>query len=285
MEIFMRIMALKNMVVLLLYMDSVCQSKQLNSKGLIMKRTLSLLATASFSSFIAIGLSIPGFAEGRVLDNGPIKIQLNKDPAILIKAAPKEAEMDKNHAEVHGNPGEAVLTDEQVSFLANKIAVVRKLKYKTAAALRNKNPNLKYNTYTASTYLKKWPLKEIERDYMQHIAMCPAAVLKQDLDKSTTEFQVYPYSWVSNSITEPYWTKVNVEKQSLKSGTTLNDLIPICASTSSNTKGAVRELCYDSFGTASTTNTDSKRTFLTRCCCSRISAVWGSTSGRSSTKY
>ena len=160
-----------------------CKSKQLNPKGLIMKRTLSILAAASVIGFIAICLSISGFAEGRVLDNGPIKIQLNKDPAILIKAAPKETEMDKNHAEVHGKPGDAVLTDEQVSFLANKIAVVRKLQYETVAALRNKNPNMKYNTYMASTYLKHWPLEEVERDYMLHVAMCPAAVLKQDIDK------------------------------------------------------------------------------------------------------
>lgn len=188
-----------------------------------MKRTLPILLLACLCSFAA--------AQGRVLDNGPIKIQLNKDPAILIKAAPKEAEMDKNHAEIHGKPGDAVLTDEQVSFLANKIAVVRKLLYETAAALRNKNPNMKYNTYMASTYLKHWPLEEVERDYMLHVAMCPAAVLKQDIDKSTTQFQVSPYSWVSNSITEPYWKEVNVEKQSLISGTTGNDLIPICAST------------------------------------------------------
>jgi len=198
-----------------------------------MKRALFILLATSLS-----GLSHAG--EGRILTNGPIAIQLNEEPALLIKAAPKEAEIDKNSVG-GGDPGKAVLSDEQVDFLANKFAVARKLEYRTATALKKKNPNFRYNTYTASTYLKKWPLEEVERDYMMHVAMCPAAVLRQDLNESATEFRVEPYTWPLTPITEPYWhevhfpehklTEIAAKYPSVRSGATLNDLIPIRAST------------------------------------------------------
>jgi hypothetical protein len=65
--------------------------------------------------------------------------------------------------------------------------------------------------------------------------MCPAAILENDIDRSTTEFTIIHYTWPKTKITEPYFDKVNVDIDALKEKAPeihgYKDLIPIYAST------------------------------------------------------
>jgi len=196
-------------------------------KGLIMKRTLLVLLAASLCGVAAA-------QEGRILKNGPIAITLNQEAGVSMQGMPKPHNVDKKYKDV-ARIEDVRLSDEQVNYIADKIVVTRNIPLEEAQRLKKRNPQIIFSKYTSSTYLKHWPLEEIERDYMQDLAMCPAAVLENDIDRSTTEFTVSHYTWPKNKITEPYFDKVNVDIDVLKENAPeirgYNDLIPIYAST------------------------------------------------------
>jgi len=135
-----------------------------------MKRALYILLAASL-------INIVSAEEGRILRNGPIAIELNARPNVAIQGRPKINYLDE---ELDVKPSEdMVLTDEQIDFFAKNIDITRSIPPELAARIKEKNPDLKFMQYTASTYLKQdyWQHEEVESKYMQHLAMCPAAVL------------------------------------------------------------------------------------------------------------
>ncbi len=93
---------------------------------------------------------------------------------------------------------------EQYDFLASNLIGTRSIPLEQAEELKKRNPYFQYTDYTSSTYLKHWPVEEIERDYMMHLAMAPAAILKASISPETTEFSVVPYVFPKNEITRWY---------------------------------------------------------------------------------
>jgi len=178
-----------------------------------MKKALYILLAASL-------INIVSAEEGRILRNGPIGIELNARPNFAIQGRPKINYLDE---ELDVKPSEdMVLTDEQIDFLAKNIDITRSIPPELAARIKEKNPDFKFLQYTASTYLKQdyWQHEEVESKYMQHLAMCPAAVLNDTIDSKITEFFVSPY--VDKSLKE-----LQEKYASIRS---LKDAIPIYAS-------------------------------------------------------
>ena len=147
-------------------------------------------------SLLAVSLcSFAAAEKGTILKNGPIEIELNETPNVSIQAIPKIHYLDEELKDA--KPAEdMILTDEQIDFLAKNINITRSIPPELAAKIKEKNPNLMFLKYTASTYLKQdyWKLDELESEYMQHLAMGPAAVLNNTIDPKTTEFSVSPYT-------------------------------------------------------------------------------------------
>jgi hypothetical protein len=123
------------------------------------------------------------------------------------------------------------LTEEQYDFLAGHLIGTRDMSLEQVMVIKQRNPDFQYTDYTSSTYLKHWPVDEIERDYMMHLAMCPAAVLDSFITMQATEFYLAPYIFPENDITQWYLNEIKVKEEWLEkedgSYYTLNDLIPI----------------------------------------------------------
>jgi hypothetical protein len=121
-----------------------------------MKKTVCALLIASLCS-IAVA------EEGRILKNGPIEIKLNREAGVSMQGVPKPHNMDKKYKDV-ARIEDVRLGDEQVNYIADKIVVTRNISFEEAQRLKKRNPNIIFSKYSSSTYLKHWPLKEIERD-------------------------------------------------------------------------------------------------------------------------
>jgi len=172
--------------------------------------------------------------EGRILKNGPVAIQLNAEPSVVIQGRPKIHYLDEK---LGAKPtDEMQLTDEQIDFLAENTDLTRSVPADWVAEIKKRNPDFMFMEYTASTYLKQdyWKLEEVEGDYMQHLAMCPAAVLDKAIYPKATEFTVSPYTYPNNEITSSYYNSVQRSLEELQEKDArirnYNDVIPIYAS-------------------------------------------------------
>ena len=152
-----------------------------------MKRTIIILLVSSLVNFAYA-------QEGMILKNGPIAIQLNREAGVSMQGIPKPHNVDKKYKDV-ARIEDVRLSDEQVNYIADKIVVTRNIPHEEAQRLKKRNPQIIFSKYSSSTYLMHWPLEVIELDYMKDLAMCPAAVLENDIDRSTTEFTVSHYTW------------------------------------------------------------------------------------------
>jgi len=190
-----------------------------------MKRIVYIFLTLSIGSVAPAG-------NGRTLKRGSIEIQLNAEPVASLMSRGKTNELEEKLTDGRRmKTPELNLTEEQYDFLAGNLIGTRSIPMEQAEALKKRNPDFQYTDYTSSTYLKHWPVEEIERDYMMHLAMCPAAILQASISPEATEFSVTPYVFPENEITKWYLGEVQPKEEYLKraDGTrrTPNDLIPI----------------------------------------------------------
>ena len=179
---------------------------------------------SNFLSVTLLAISLSNFAvaeKGRILKNGPIPIELNATPNVALQLRPKVHYLDEGNISVKPTE-DMVITEEQIDFLAKHVSITRSIPPEWAAEIKKRNPNVKFMKYTASTYLKQdyWKLDELESEYIQHLAMCPAAVLNKAIDSKTRTFTVSSYTQKSlEELQEKY-----------KGIRSLNDAIPIYAS-------------------------------------------------------
>ena len=190
-----------------------------------MKKFACILLTLGLGSFAGAG-------KAQTLRNGSIEIQLNAKPIASLMSRGKTNELEDELTDGRrSKTPELNLTEEQYDFLASNLISTRSIPLEQAEELKKRNPKFQYTGYTSSTYLKHWPVEEIESDYMMHLAMAPAAILKVSISPETTEFSVVPYFFPENEVTKWYLSEVQPREEYLKKkdGTryTLNDLIPI----------------------------------------------------------
>jgi len=184
---------------------------------------------------MAVGPITGTWKDGYTMDIVGETVYLNKLPSVAIHGHPK---IGYGRFEGDIRIPDYPYSDEQLKFMAESFVRTRALEKDVIERLKKFNPDIPVTKYMGSTYTSQSEPDKIERDYLPYIAMCPAAVLTENVTTEATEFTVAPYSFPKNETTEPYFDKVihTPERWQEKDSRirTLNDLIPITASTTND---------------------------------------------------